>query len=178
MSWWPVAISGIVDLDLHEDFPQRSDLLSKCSAGTELQYPKIHDFLQTYHQFVDDDEGLKEAKLEELMTQLKKDMTCFKDNSEEMIVIEILRILAKQSLPDKYERVKSSESSSLYVWFSIWRLLFSSSAVDVQMINLQYGKLLGLVQQQGRLGPQAAGLISAWLPATEKDRNSSRESNL
>ncbi|KAF9539144.1 hypothetical protein EC957_005755 [Mortierella hygrophila] len=88
-----VAISGIVDLDVHKDFPQHADLLSECRAAIELQYPKIRDHLQTYRQFVDDDDGLMEAKLGELMKQLKKDMSRFEDDSDEMVAIEILRIL-------------------------------------------------------------------------------------
>ncbi|KAF9332017.1 hypothetical protein BG006_005110 [Podila minutissima] len=128
-----VAISGIVDLDVHKDFPQHAALVSECRAAIELQYPKIRDHLQTYRKFVDDDDGLKEARLGELMNQLKGDISRFEDNSDEMVTIEILRILVKQSLPDKYERVKSTETSTLYVWFSIWKLLFSSTAVDVQI---------------------------------------------
>jgi hypothetical protein len=88
-----VAISGIVDLDVHKDVPQYADLLSECRVAVELQYPKIRDHLQTYRQFVDDDDGLKEARLDELMKQLKEDMPRFKDDSDEMIIIEILRIL-------------------------------------------------------------------------------------
>ncbi|KAG0018430.1 hypothetical protein BGZ80_007178 [Entomortierella chlamydospora] len=85
-----VAIIGIVDLDGHKDFPQHADLLSECRAAIELQYPKIRDHLQTYRRFVDDDDGLKEARLGELMKQLKEDMSRFEDGSDEMVVIEIL----------------------------------------------------------------------------------------
>jgi hypothetical protein len=88
-----VAISGIVDLDVHKDFPQHAGLLSECRAAIKLQYPKIRDHLQTYRQFVDDYNGLKEARLGELMKELKKDMSRFEDNSDEMVTIEILRIL-------------------------------------------------------------------------------------
>ncbi|KAF9356054.1 hypothetical protein BGX26_005775, partial [Mortierella sp. AD094] len=77
----------------------------QCRTAIELQYPKIRDHLQTYRQFVDDDDGLKEARLGELMKQLKEDMSRFEDDSDEMVTIEILRILVKQSMPDKYERV-------------------------------------------------------------------------
>lgn len=73
-----VAISGIVDLDVHKDVPQYVDLLSECRVAIELQYPKIRDHLQTYRQFVDDDDGLKETWLDELMKQLKEDMLRFK----------------------------------------------------------------------------------------------------
>ncbi|KAF9374916.1 hypothetical protein CPB97_011816, partial [Podila verticillata] len=128
-----VAISGIVDLDVHNDYPQRAALISECRAAINLQYPKIRDHLQTYRKFVDDDEGLKEARLGELMKQLKGDMSRFEDDSDEIVTIEILRILVKLSLPDKYERVKSTETSTIYVWFSIWKHLFSSTAVDVQI---------------------------------------------
>ncbi|KAG0351886.1 hypothetical protein BGZ54_003056, partial [Gamsiella multidivaricata] len=124
------AISGIVDLDVHKDFPQHADLLSECRAAIELEYPKIRDRLQTYRQFVDDDDGLKEARLGELMKQLKEDMSRFEDDTDEMVTIEILRILVKQSMPDKYEGVEPTETSTLYVWFSIWKHLFSSTAVD------------------------------------------------
>ncbi|KAI9241243.1 MAG: hypothetical protein BYD32DRAFT_76947 [Podila humilis] len=128
-----VTISGIVDLDVHKDFPQHTALLSECRAAIELQYPKIRDHLQTYRKFVDDEDGLKEARLGELMKQLKEDMSRFEDDSDEMVTIEILRILVKQSMPDKYERVKPTETSTLYIWFSIWKHLFSSTAVDVQI---------------------------------------------
>ncbi|KAG0239180.1 hypothetical protein BGW41_007871 [Actinomortierella wolfii] len=88
-----VAISGIVDLNVHKDIAQHPDLLSECRAAVDLQYPQIRDHLQTYRQFVDDDDGLKEARLEELMKQLKEDMSRFEDDSDEMVTIEILRIL-------------------------------------------------------------------------------------
>ncbi|KAI7817425.1 hypothetical protein BC939DRAFT_496636 [Gamsiella multidivaricata] len=132
------AISGIVDLDVHKDFPQHADLLSECRAAIELEYPKIRDRLQTYRQFVDDDDGLKEARLGELMKQLKEDMSRFEDDTDEMVTIEILRILVKQSMPDKYEGVEPTETSTLYVWFSIWKHLFSSTAVDVQCPTKMY----------------------------------------
>ncbi|KAG0378296.1 hypothetical protein BGX24_004216 [Mortierella sp. AD032] len=95
-----VAIRIIVDLDahkgldVHKDFLQCTDLLSECSAATELQYPKICDHLLTYKQFMNDhDGGLKEAKLGEPMKQLKEDMSRFEDDSDEMATIEILQIL-------------------------------------------------------------------------------------
>lgn len=88
-----VAISGIVDLDVHNDYPQRAALISECWAAINLQYPKIRDHLQTYRKFVDNDEGLKEARLGELMKQLKGDMSHFEDDSDEIVTIEILRIL-------------------------------------------------------------------------------------
>ncbi|KAF9169164.1 hypothetical protein BGX20_010712 [Mortierella sp. AD010] len=84
---------GIVDLDVHKDFPQHADLLSEYRAAIELQYPKIVDHLQTYHQSVDDDDDLKDAKLGELMKQPKEDMSRFEDDSDEMATIEILQIL-------------------------------------------------------------------------------------
>ncbi|KAG9071578.1 hypothetical protein KI688_005790 [Linnemannia hyalina] len=95
-----VAISGIVDLDVHKDFPQHADLLSECRAAIELQYPKIHDHLQTYRQFMDDDDGLMEARLGELMNQLKKDMSRFEDDSDEMVTAEILQILEETVLKE------------------------------------------------------------------------------
>ncbi|KAF9978053.1 hypothetical protein BGZ65_007146, partial [Modicella reniformis] len=95
-----VAISGIVDLDVHKDFPQHAYLLSECRAAIELQYPKIRDHLQTYRQFVDDNDGLKEARLGELMKQLQEDMSRFKNDSDEMVTIEILRILGETILKE------------------------------------------------------------------------------
>ncbi|KAF9917773.1 hypothetical protein FBU30_000516 [Linnemannia zychae] len=115
----PVDISGIVDLDVHKDIPQ-------CAA-------LILNHLQNYRKFVDDNDGLKEARLGKLMKQLKEDMSRVEGDSDDMVLIEILRNLAKQSLSDKYERAESTETSTFYVWFSIWKLPFASSAVDFQM---------------------------------------------
>ncbi|KAF9947478.1 hypothetical protein BGZ65_008786, partial [Modicella reniformis] len=84
------AISGIVVLDVHKDFPQHADLLSECRAVIELQYPKIRRYTS---KLVDDDDGLKEARLGELMKQLQENMSRFKNDSDEMVTIEILRTL-------------------------------------------------------------------------------------
>ncbi|KAF9176621.1 hypothetical protein BGZ50_000219 [Haplosporangium sp. Z 11] len=48
------------------------------------------------------------------MKRFKEDMSRFEDNSDEMVAIEILQILVKQSMPDKYERVEPTETSTLY----------------------------------------------------------------
>jgi hypothetical protein len=61
-----------MDLDVHKDFFQHNDLMSMCRAAVELHYPKIRDHLQTYRQFVDNDDGLKEARLAELMRRLRR----------------------------------------------------------------------------------------------------------
>ncbi|KAF8925729.1 hypothetical protein BGZ47_003095, partial [Haplosporangium gracile] len=176
-----VAISGIVDLDVHKDFPQRAALMLECRAAVDLQYPKIRGHLQNYRKFVDDNDGLKEARLGELMKQLKEDMSRVEDDSDEMVTIEILRILAKQSLPDKYERVKSTETSTLYVWFSIWKLLFALSAVDVQIgetmlkeaqqDQLAVRKVVGARAAKGAAGASGRRLDFRLVASIRKGRN-------
>ncbi|KAF9436618.1 hypothetical protein BGZ76_003459 [Entomortierella beljakovae] len=62
-------------------------------APIKLQYPKIRDRLQAYRQFVDNDAGLRKVRLSELMKQFKEDMPHFEDNRDEMVTIEILKIM-------------------------------------------------------------------------------------
>ncbi|KAF9582700.1 hypothetical protein BGW38_010872 [Lunasporangiospora selenospora] len=41
------------DLDVHEDIPQHTNLLSECRVAVDLQYLQIRNHRQTYLQFVD-----------------------------------------------------------------------------------------------------------------------------
>ncbi|KAF9374356.1 hypothetical protein BGX21_004150 [Mortierella sp. AD011] len=128
-----VAVSGIVDLELHASFPEHDKLIQRCRAGIKFTYPAIREQIKTYQQFVDVQDGIEEAKLDDLRRQLRKDIAQFNEGSTEMIVAEILMILVKRCVPDKFGRAKRTESSSLFVWYAVWEVLFSSTAVEVEV---------------------------------------------
>ncbi|KAF9580963.1 hypothetical protein BGW38_002189, partial [Lunasporangiospora selenospora] len=113
-----VALSGIVDLDVHSNFPEHTNRLLDCKA-VDLEYPRIHQHL--------------EARLNPLKKRLEKDLSLFDDGSDEKIVVEILLILVKLSMPDQYRRPKLTETSTMVVWSNIWTVLFESTPVSVQL---------------------------------------------
>ena len=87
-----VALSGIVDLDVHPNFPEHTKRLLDCKA-VNLEYPQIHKHLEAYQEYVDDYGDAKEARLIPLKKRLEKDLSLFDDVSGEKIVVEILLIL-------------------------------------------------------------------------------------
>jgi len=87
-----VALSGIVDLDVHPNFPEHSNRLLDCKA-VNLEYPWIHQHVKPYLEYVDDYGYAKEARLNPLKKLLEKDLSLFDDGSDEKIVVEILLIL-------------------------------------------------------------------------------------
>ncbi|KAF9432091.1 hypothetical protein BGZ76_011268 [Entomortierella beljakovae] len=128
-----VAISGIVDLELYESFPGRHELIEKCRAQFNFTYPAIRDQIKVYQEFVDIQDGMEEARLDNLRQQLRTDMARFKEGSTQMMVAEILMILMKRCVPDKFGRAKRTELSSLFVWYAVWEVLFTSTAVEVEV---------------------------------------------
>ena len=88
-----VAVSGIVDLELHMSFPQRDELVQRCRAGVSFAFPPIREQMRSYGVFVDVQDGVGEARLDDLKCQLRKDMSWFEEGSTEMMVAEILMIL-------------------------------------------------------------------------------------
>ncbi|KAF9991838.1 hypothetical protein BGZ79_003916 [Entomortierella chlamydospora] len=127
-----VALSGIVDLDVHPNFPEHTNRLLDCKA-VDLEYSRIHQHLEAYREYVDDYGDAKEARLIPLKKRLEKDLSLFDDGSDEKIVVEILLILVKLSMPDQYRRPKLTETSTIVVWSNIWTVLFESTPVSVQL---------------------------------------------
>ncbi|KAF9095502.1 hypothetical protein BGX27_001266, partial [Mortierella sp. AM989] len=128
-----VAISGIVDLDVHKMYPNRDERMTDCR--NVLPQHEGLDLLEKYKaEFViDDGDDVLEADLTELKAGLERDLSKFRDGTDEKMVIEILLLLVKLSLPDIFKRPKATETSTLFVWHSIWQTLFSQTAVSVQV---------------------------------------------
>ncbi|GJJ67757.1 hypothetical protein EMPS_00103 [Entomortierella parvispora] len=128
-----VAVSGIVDLELHSSFPQRTELVQKCRAGVSFTFPPVRDQMRLYQVYVDVQDDAEEARLEDLKRQLRTDMSRFEEGSTKMMVAEILMILVKRCVPDKFGRAKRTESSTLFVWYAVWEVLFASTSVEVEV---------------------------------------------
>ncbi|KAF9364616.1 hypothetical protein BGX34_000982 [Mortierella sp. NVP85] len=129
-----VAISGIVDLDVHKDFPDREARISEC-RNIPLRHEEL-ELLEKYStKFVDqdDNDGILEADLTKLKAELERDLSRFMDGTAEKILIEILLILVKLSLPDIFKRPKATEASTLFIWHAIWQALFAQTAISVQV---------------------------------------------
>ncbi|KAG0354332.1 hypothetical protein BGX24_006968, partial [Mortierella sp. AD032] len=88
-----VAVSGIVDLELHRSFPGRDELVRWCRAGVIFTHPAAREQMRLYQEFVDVQDGVEEARPDDLRHRLRTDMAQFQEGSTEMIVAEILMIL-------------------------------------------------------------------------------------
>ncbi|KAG0016623.1 hypothetical protein BGZ81_011130 [Podila clonocystis] len=88
-----VAVSGIVDMELHVSFPERDELVRLCRAGVNLTYPAVREQIKSYQEFVDVQDGVEEARPDDLTRQLRRNMAQFKEGSTQMMVAEILIIL-------------------------------------------------------------------------------------
>ncbi|KAF9919653.1 hypothetical protein FBU30_010708 [Linnemannia zychae] len=128
-----VAVSGIVDLELHRSFPGRDELVQWCRARVIFTHTVAREQMRSYQEFVDVRDGVEEARLDDLKHRLRKDKAQFQEGSTEMIVAEILMILVKQCVSDKFGRAKRSESTTLFVWYKVWDELFASTAVEVEV---------------------------------------------
>ncbi|KAF9570528.1 hypothetical protein EC968_001697, partial [Mortierella alpina] len=65
-----VALSGIVDLDVHPNFPKHTTRLLDCKA-VDLEYSRIHPHLEAHREYVDDYGDAKEARLNPLKKRLE-----------------------------------------------------------------------------------------------------------
>ncbi|GJJ74436.1 hypothetical protein EMPS_06794 [Entomortierella parvispora] len=128
-----VAVSGIVDLELHTSFPQRDELVKRCRAGVSFAFPSVRQHMKSYHAFVDVQDDVEEVRLDDLKRQLRENVAQFEEGSTEAMITEILRILVKQCVPDKFGRTKRTESYTLFVWYAVWEVLFSGTAVEVEV---------------------------------------------
>ncbi|KAG0003214.1 hypothetical protein BGZ65_001918 [Modicella reniformis] len=107
--------------------------LSKDAEQVSFAFPPIREQMRSYGVLVDVQDDVEEARLDDLKHQLRKDMSQFEEGSTGMMVAEILMILVKRCVPDKFGRAKRTESSSLFVWYAVWEILFASSAVEVEV---------------------------------------------
>ncbi|KAF8959010.1 hypothetical protein BGZ46_001844, partial [Entomortierella lignicola] len=129
-----VAASCVLDLDVHLDYPDRTELLADCKdLKFDQASPCLQQQLQNYQKYVDVEDGICEARLIELKTQLEKDLGHLADNTEEKIIVEILLVITKLSLPDQFGRPKDTEQSTLFIWYSIWEIMFAGTPVSVQV---------------------------------------------
>ncbi|KAG0276745.1 hypothetical protein BGZ95_007114 [Linnemannia exigua] len=137
-----VAVSGIVVLELHRSFPRRDELVRRCRAGIIFTHPAAREQMRSYQEFVGVQDGVEEARPDDLRHRLRTDMAQFQEGSTEMIVAEILMILqgisllvasVKRCVPDKFGRAKRTESTTLFVWHAVWEILFASTAVEVEV---------------------------------------------
>ncbi|KAI1311920.1 hypothetical protein EDD11_003282 [Mortierella claussenii] len=128
-----VAVSGIVDLELHTSFPQRDELIRRCRAGVSFEFPSVREQIKSYQVFVDVRDDVEEARLDDLKHQLRTDTAQFEEGSTKMMVAEILMILLKRCVQDKFGRTKRTESSTLFVWYAVWEVLFANTAVEVEV---------------------------------------------
>ncbi|KAF9105317.1 hypothetical protein BGX27_009691 [Mortierella sp. AM989] len=113
--------------------------------------------LEAYREYVDDYGDAKEARLIPLKKRLEKDLSLFDGVSDEKIVVEILLILVKLSMPDQYRRPKLTETSAIVVWSNIWTILFESTPVftilrEAQKDQLAVRKIVGAGAAKGAKG--------------------------
>ncbi|KAG0311142.1 hypothetical protein BG000_006766, partial [Podila horticola] len=82
---------------------------------------------------INDDDEVLEADLTTLKVELERDLSNFQDGTDGKMVIETLLVLVKLSLPDVFKRPKETETSTLFVWHTIWQTLFGPTVVSVQV---------------------------------------------
>ncbi|KAF9345047.1 hypothetical protein BGX26_003609 [Mortierella sp. AD094] len=98
-----VAASCVLDLDVHLDYPDRTELLADCKdLKFDQASPCLQQQLQNYQKYVDVEDGICEAS-------------------------------TKLSLPDQFGRPKDTEQSTLFIWYSIWDIMFAGTPVSVQV---------------------------------------------
>ncbi|KAG9066525.1 hypothetical protein KI688_012433 [Linnemannia hyalina] len=75
----------------------------------------LYHAIKSYQVFVDVNDDVEEARLDDLKHQLRIDMAHFEEGSTKMVVAEILMILVKRCVSDKFGRSKRTESFTLFV---------------------------------------------------------------